>query len=118
MKGGSAAHPGPGSRSRAIPAGQDPAGQDETGQDPTGHDQAGQDRAGQEPAGVLIPDGLRARVEAWIEDDPDPGDRAGLRALLADGSATAAAELADRFAGRLEFGTAGLRGAVAAGRTG
>src|SRR6202035_5567956 len=33
----------------------------------------------------------------------------------ADGSAAAAAELADRFAGRLEFGTAGLRGAVAAG---
>src|SRR5205814_9738426 len=58
---------------------------------------------------------LRARVEAWIADDPDPGGQAELRALLADGGAAAAAELADRFGGRLEFGTAGLRGAVAGG---
>jgi phosphomannomutase len=58
---------------------------------------------------------LRARVSAWIADDPDEADRAELTALLADGSDEAAAELADRFAGRLEFGTAGLRGAVAAG---
>jgi phosphomannomutase len=59
--------------------------------------------------------GLRERVEAWIADDPDPGDQAELRALLADPEPAAAAELADRFAGRLTFGTAGLRGAVAAG---
>ena len=58
---------------------------------------------------------LRARVSAWIADDPDEADRAELTALLADGSERAAAELADRFAGRLEFGTAGLRGAVGAG---
>jgi phosphomannomutase len=58
---------------------------------------------------------LRARVEAWIADDPDPGDQAELLTLLADGRPAAAAELADRFGGRLEFGTAGLRGAVAAG---
>jgi phosphomannomutase len=56
--------------------------------------------------------GLRAVIEAWIEDDPDPGDRAELRALLDTGDAT---ELRDRFAGRLTFGTAGLRGVVAAG---
>jgi phosphomannomutase len=58
---------------------------------------------------------LRSRVEAWIADDPDPGDQAELRALVDTGGAAAAAELADRFGGRLEFGTAGLRGVVAAG---
>ncbi len=58
---------------------------------------------------------LRSRVTAWIADDPDERDRAELSALLADPSPQAAAELADRFAARLEFGTAGLRGAVAAG---
>ena len=63
---------------------------------------------------LLTPD-LRERVSAWIADDPDETDRAELTALLADTSAEAAAELADRFAGRLEFGTAGLRGAVGAG---
>jgi phosphomannomutase len=58
-----------------------------------------------------------AAVEAWIADDPDPGDRDELRNLLAASLSdpAAAAELADRFAGRLTFGTAGLRGAVAAG---
>ena len=55
---------------------------------------------------------MRAAVEAWLDDDPDERDRAELRSLLAAGDG---AELADRFAGRLTFGTAGLRGAVAAG---
>ncbi|HEV2537373.1 MAG TPA: phospho-sugar mutase [Streptosporangiaceae bacterium] len=76
---------------------------------------------------------LRAAVEAWIADDPDEGDRAELQSLLAralpaEGSpendshevrggaeAGAVAELRDRFADRLHFGTAGLRGVVAAG---
>jgi phosphomannomutase len=70
---------------------------------------------------------LLAVVEAWIADDPDAEDRAELRALLdracasagtgatEGSSAQALAELRDRFAGRLEFGTAGLRGVVAAG---
>jgi phosphomannomutase len=58
---------------------------------------------------------LRDQVQAWIADDPDPGDQAELRGLLADGSEAAWTELADRFGGRLEFGTAGLRGAIAAG---
>ncbi len=73
-------------------------------------------------------------VEAWIADDPDAWDRAELRALLdrafsdagtgngpggdrpaSEVAELALAELRDRFAGRLEFGTAGLRGVVAAG---
>src|SRR6516164_9426556 len=60
---------------------------------------------------------LRARVEAWIDDDPDEHDREELRALLdrAAGDDGAAAELRDRFTGRLTFGTAGLRGAIGAG---
>jgi phosphomannomutase len=62
----------------------------------------------------VLPDELRARLDAWLADDPDERDRAELRSLAADGS-EGAAELADRFSGRLEFGTAGLRGTVAAG---
>ncbi len=58
--------------------------------------------------------GLRAAVEAWLADDPDQRDRAELRGLL-DAGPGAAAELADRFRGRLTFGTAGLRGVVGAG---
>ena len=74
---------------------------------------------------MTIEAGFRAEVEAWIADDPDLGDRAELRALLdradvgggthSGPGAEAVAELRDRFAGRLRFGTAGLRGAVAAG---
>jgi phosphomannomutase len=69
----------------------------------------------------VIPAGLRARVGAWIRDDPDPGDRAELRVLLTacgqpdEPGRAAEAGLADRFAGRLRFGTAGLRGEVGAG---
>jgi len=121
----------------------------------------------------VVPVGLRARVEAWIADDPDAQDRAELTDLLrrsaagastadastaepgaagpgasapgaagpgaagadaagsgaaapgaagpgaagpgAAGADAALAELADRFVARLAFGTAGLRGAVAAG---
>jgi phosphomannomutase len=59
----------------------------------------------------LDPD-LRTRVEAWIADDPDAGDQAELRGLL---DQSADEELLDRFTGRLTFGTAGLRGVVAAG---
>jgi phosphomannomutase len=63
----------------------------------------------------VTPDDLRTRLNAWLADDPDERDRAELTALAGDHSAAAQAELSDRFAGRLEFGTAGLRGAVAAG---
>jgi phosphomannomutase len=61
---------------------------------------------------VTLDAALRAKVQAWIDDDPDERDRAELRELL---DSEAEAELADRFAGRLTFGTAGLRGAVGAG---
>jgi len=70
---------------------------------------------------VTVEAGLRLAVEAWIAGDPDPRDREELEALLgrADGEGedaeAAGAELRDRFAGRLTFGTAGLRGAMAAG---
>ena len=65
----------------------------------------------------MIPDDLRARLAAWLAEDPDERDRAELEALASGDGANGAAveELADRFGGRLEFGTAGLRGLVAAG---
>lgn len=53
---------------------------------------------------------LREDAEAWIADDPDPATRAELTALLDDEAA-----LSDRFSGLLDFGTAGLRGALGAG---
>ncbi len=62
---------------------------------------------------------LIARATAWLDDDPDPRTRAELTALLTSATspdpAPALADLADRFAGTLEFGTAGLRGALGAG---
>ncbi|MEO7720482.1 MAG: phospho-sugar mutase [Pseudolysinimonas sp.] len=61
---------------------------------------------------------LLARARAWMAQDPDPVTRAELDALIAAteaGDAAAGADLAERFGGRLEFGTAGLRGALGAG---
>ncbi|MGH8894296.1 MAG: phospho-sugar mutase [Actinomycetes bacterium] len=51
-------------------------------------------------------------ARAWLAEDPDPDTRAELQGLLDAGDAF---ELADRFGSRLEFGTAGLRGAMGAG---
>jgi phosphomannomutase len=58
---------------------------------------------------------VRAAARAWVAEDPDDGTRAELQRLLDDSGPAAAAELADRFNGRLSFGTAGLRGEVGAG---
>jgi phosphomannomutase len=57
---------------------------------------------------------LRAQAERWIADDPDPRTQDELRGLLAQPD-LAKTDLADRFAGALEFGTAGLRGVLGAG---
>ena len=61
---------------------------------------------------------LLSVARSWRDDDPDPDTRAELTALIAKaeaGDAAANEDVADRFAGRLEFGTAGLRGAMGAG---
>ncbi|TFD82025.1 phospho-sugar mutase [Cryobacterium fucosi] len=54
----------------------------------------------------------------WLGQDPDPETQAELRLLVraaGDGDAAAISELHSRFDERLAFGTAGLRGAIAAG---
>ena len=53
---------------------------------------------------------LRSAAEAWLAVDPDPETRAELEAILDDENALEA-----RFAERLNFGTAGLRGELGAG---
>ena len=62
---------------------------------------------------------LLARARAWAAEDPDDDTRTELERLVAaveaDPAGDDAAELADRFDGTLEFGTAGLRGALGAG---
>jgi phosphomannomutase len=58
------------------------------------------------------------QARSWLADDPDPttaGELAALIAAVEAEDATALADLADRFSGFLEFGTAGLRGAIGAG---
>ncbi|WP_292878641.1 phospho-sugar mutase [Microbacterium sp.] len=58
------------------------------------------------------------RARAWIAQDPDPDTRAELADLVGraeDGDTAAMSDIADRFAGRLAFGTAGLRGELGAG---
>ncbi|MET9616283.1 phospho-sugar mutase [Kitasatospora indigofera] len=65
---------------------------------------------------------LLARARAWLAEDPDPQTREELSALLAEaegetesGNRIAWSQLSERFAGRLQFGTAGLRGELGAG---
>jgi phosphomannomutase len=57
---------------------------------------------------------IRRAAEQWMQHDPDPATRAELAALLAK-SDLASTDIVDRFTGRLEFGTAGLRGVIGAG---
>src|SRR5687768_15097773 len=65
----------------------------------------------------MATDDLRRLAETWLADDPDPGARDEIRELL-DRLPESAGELADRFAGPLTFGTAGLRGRLRAGPNG
>jgi len=59
---------------------------------------------------------LLDRARAWAAEDPDDRTRAELERLIdAVAGGADATELADRFDGTLEFGTAGLRGALGAG---
>ncbi|MGA5288747.1 phospho-sugar mutase [Streptomyces pseudogriseolus] len=57
-------------------------------------------------------DALTAQAQAWLAEDPDPDTRDELARLIASGDH---AELTARFAGTLQFGTAGLRGELGAG---
>ena len=60
-------------------------------------------------------DALVARARAWRDEDPDPATRAELDRLLDGPHGPDLVGLRDRFDERLQFGTAGLRGAVGAG---
>lgn len=64
---------------------------------------------------MTIEDTLLAAVQAWITRDPDPETRAELQALV---DVDDGASLGERFAGRLAFGTAGLRARMEAGPMG
>ena len=69
-------------------------------------------------AEALVAEALVAEALAWAGDDVDPRTATELRELVRrvqGGDAAARTELADRFAGPLQFGTAGLRGALGAG---
>jgi phosphomannomutase len=74
------------------------------------------DRTG-DPAGGSG-DPVIAAAEAWFAQDPDPETQAQLRMLISaarDGDALSLTDLHSRFDERLAFGTAGLRGEIAAG---
>jgi phosphomannomutase len=67
---------------------------------------------------VSIDTDLLDRARVWLDDDPDLRTREDLAGVIsrADrGDERALADLADRFSGMLQFGTAGLRGALGAG---
>lgn len=64
---------------------------------------------------------LFTTAQNWLNQDPDQETRAELEQLIAEakaGKTDAQAELANRFNGRLQFGTAGLRGRLQAGSMG
>lgn len=64
---------------------------------------------------------LLNRARHWLAQDPDAETRAELQQLInaaESGDAAAGSELAARFDGRLQFGTAGLRGKLQAGPMG
>lgn len=55
---------------------------------------------------------MKSQIELWLSRDPDPQTRAELEALILSENWS---EIEQRFAQRLQFGTAGLRGEVGAG---
>jgi phosphomannomutase len=59
-----------------------------------------------------VTDDLLTRAQDWLSQDPDPVTRDELQSLIDAGDPDA---LQDRFSQRLQFGTAGLRGALGAG---
>jgi phosphomannomutase len=68
--------------------------------------------------GTAISAALFAAARAWLAEDPDPATRTELTDLLEaaeSGDSVAYGYLEDRFDGRLQFGTAGLRGELGAG---
>src|SRR6478735_7145200 len=64
------------------------------------------------PASLRGVTDLIERARAWAAEDPDPETRAELERAIEAGDT---ADLADRFDGTLQFGTAGLRGELGAG---
>jgi phosphomannomutase len=62
-------------------------------------------------------DELLTTAQAWLSAEPDADLRDELGALIVAAERGDATELRVRFDGRLQFGTAGLRAAVAAGST-
>ena len=90
------------------------------------------DGAGSAGAGADATAAMIATAKAWLAQDPDPETQAELLALISagvdagdgydggdaetgDAAADAIADLHSRFDERLAFGTAGLRGEIAAG---
>lgn len=73
---------------------------------------------GNTSAGDARSDDLLDQAGQWAAHDPDPVTASELRQLIAraeGGDTIARDDLAQRFSGTLEFGTAGLRGALGAG---
>ncbi|MFN8085347.1 MAG: phospho-sugar mutase, partial [Dermatophilaceae bacterium] len=71
-----------------------------------------------EPDPAAVAGALLDQARAWRDDDPDPRTRDELDRLIVRGQGGdkgALGDLADRFVGMLQFGTAGLRGALGAG---
>jgi phosphomannomutase len=65
-----------------------------------------------------LSDDLARAIASWTQQDPDPQTRqqvSDLRRAAEMGDAGAMTELVDAFSGRLQFGTAGLRGALGPG---
>lgn len=66
---------------------------------------------------MSIDSNLVARIQSWIDQDPDPVTKTQLTELLqaAENDSSSLSELQDAFSAPLQFGTAGLRGALGAG---